>query len=311
MTAGPIGAAVTLARAGLVAILALCAVGAQTAIAEDGLAYGQGRLWQVQRGKTPPSYVFGTMHVTDWRVNNLPPEIEKAFESSRALVLETKSKPGYNGWEYLQATYLGRRRTLSSIVGTELFRRLQDRASEYGVPSSVLNEMRPWAVGGILTTPVSEHARQEAGVPVLDRALEKRALDEHMRVYGLEEPEDQVKALVAQSEEDQVAMLEIAADLIADQVDQRFEQMVRWYLDGDLDAIHRWALEVEAAGNARLFSSSFVPMIVLRNQDMVDAMIEHLERGRAFVAVGAMHISGEDGVLRLLEKRGYRIKRVL
>jgi len=39
-------------------------------------------------------------------------------------------------------------------------------------------------------------------------------------------------------------------------------------------------------------------------------MIARLDEGAAFVAVGAMHLPGERGMLRLLEQRGYTVSRV-
>jgi uncharacterized protein YbaP (TraB family) len=35
-----------------------------------------------------------------------------------------------------------------------------------------------------------------------------------------------------------------------------------------------------------------------------------LEKGAVFVAIGAMHLPGEDGVLNLLEQAGYRVTRI-
>lgn len=48
----------------------------------------------------------------------------------------------------------------------------------------------------------------------------------------------------------------------------------------------------------------------MRNRRMVERMARHVNQGGAFVAVGALHLSGENGILRLLEKRGYKVSRV-
>jgi uncharacterized protein YbaP (TraB family) len=50
-------------------------------------------------------------------------------------------------------------------------------------------------------------------------------------------------------------------------------------------------------------------MIGARNHRMVERMTKSFDGG-AFVAIGALHLPGEDGVLALLEQRGYAIKRV-
>jgi uncharacterized protein len=47
-----------------------------------------------------------------------------------------------------------------------------------------------------------------------------------------------------------------------------------------------------------------------RNLRMVERMTDRLAEGGAFVAVGALHLPGERGILNLLAGRGYRISRV-
>jgi uncharacterized protein len=47
-----------------------------------------------------------------------------------------------------------------------------------------------------------------------------------------------------------------------------------------------------------------------RNLRMVERMTDRLAEGGVFVAVGALHLPGERGILNLLAGRGYRISRV-
>jgi hypothetical protein len=43
---------------------------------------------------------------------------------------------------------------------------------------------------------------------------------------------------------------------------------------------------------------------------MVDRMQPFLDAGGAFIAIGAMHLPGDDGVLSLLANKGYEISAV-
>jgi uncharacterized protein len=47
-----------------------------------------------------------------------------------------------------------------------------------------------------------------------------------------------------------------------------------------------------------------------RNRSMVERAIAYLEQGNAFVAVGALHLPGETGLVSLLRKAGYVVEAV-
>jgi uncharacterized protein YbaP (TraB family) len=60
-------------------------------------------------------------------------------------------------------------------------------------------------------------------------------------------------------------------------------------------------------GDAAVLDSRF---ILDRNRRMVERMGRRLFEGNAFIAVGALHLPGEDGILRLLEQQGYAVTAV-
>ena len=43
---------------------------------------------------------------------------------------------------------------------------------------------------------------------------------------------------------------------------------------------------------------------------MVERMAARLSEGKAFIAVGALHLPGDEGILNLLQRDGYRITRL-
>ena len=63
-------------------------------------------------------------------------------------------------------------------------------------------------------------------------------------------------------------------------------------------------------GDQRLAEEFQQNLIVDRNHRMVERMREYLQQGSAFVAVGALHLPGEEGLLNLLEQQGYTVRRV-
>jgi uncharacterized protein YbaP (TraB family) len=67
----------------------------------------------------------------------------------------------------------------------------------------------------------------------------------------------------------------------------------------------------QATGEQAALMATFIDRLLdRRNARMVERMTQHLARGGAFVAVGALHLPGEGGILGLLEAQGYRVTRV-
>jgi uncharacterized protein YbaP (TraB family) len=44
-----------------------------------------------------------------------------------------------------------------------------------------------------------------------------------------------------------------------------------------------------------------------RNVQMVERMLPRLQRGSTFIAIGALHLPGEKGILQLLAEKGYTV----
>ncbi len=51
-------------------------------------------------------------------------------------------------------------------------------------------------------------------------------------------------------------------------------------------------------------------LMTRRNRSWAETLAGLTEGTKAFVAVGALHLSGEDGVLRLLEETGFEVERI-
>lgn len=289
--------------------LALAVFLAAQPLAAGERLHGQGRLWQVEGPGGAPSYLFGTMHASEASVVALPPQVVQALDQTGHLVLEMVLSPETN-IEMAQAMVLTDGRSLSQIVGPELFAEAGAVAQRYGMPAAQLELLRPWALMALFSLPPAELARQQSGQAALDQMLQARASAAGTPVHGLETIGEQVGVFAGLPESDQVALLDAALALNG-QIDSLFENMKRAYLAGDLDALHRIAEEQQATTDPALEARLEDRLIGSRNHRMAERLTEHLTRGGAFVAVGALHLSGDNGVLHLLEQQGYRVERVL
>jgi hypothetical protein len=270
--------------------------------------HGEGRLWRVERGDAPPSHLMGTMHVTDPRVRDLPAPIREAFEGSEQAAFELLFTP-----EERRIVAQGRAapsgELLAKVVDRETYDKAVALAARYGIPAKAVDRMPPGALAVLFQTPPDEFRRRAEGDLFLDLWLIQWAYDLGMRVVALEKLEEQLALFDEAPSQDQAEILrEVLAQL--DEEPDALERLVGDYLDGNMTPAYQRVEAMAREGedpDAVRFKQAFLDA---RNRIMVDRMIPLLQRGRAFVAVGALHMPGDEGILHLLEQRGYRVTRV-
>ncbi|NIP72246.1 MAG: TraB/GumN family protein [Gammaproteobacteria bacterium] len=262
-------------------------------------AHSRGVFWEISREGRAPSYLLGTMHVADPAVTTLPAVVSARFREADVVCTEVRMDYATVAAE-MRASFFGDGRTLRTVAGDALFARTVEAMAEYGVPKEVLNHMKPWAVAYTLSLPPSQDGM------VLDMQLYADALDQGKTVCGLETAEEHGAVFDALSMDKQVhALRETLAHL--PQVREAFEELLQVYLARDLAGMVRASAATPWTSRPDIAAELVEVLIVERNRRMVARMEPHLRSGGAFFAVGALHLPGEVGILRLLEQRGYTV----
>lgn len=262
----------------------------------------QGILWRIEGAAAQPSYLLGTIHSDDARVTALPAPIAQRFLQADSFSGEIDMDlPSL--MQASQATLLNEGESLQQLLDPALYQQTVKLLAPYGMPELMVQRMKPWAAAATLSLP-----RPQTGL-FLDMLLYTQAAAQGKRVYGLETVSEQVGAMEAMPRDLQIAMLR---DAIAqrDQLDHIIEQLITAYLQRDLrklEAISDMAMQQGDARVAQLFNSE---VVVNRNRRMLERMQPRLREGNAFIAVGALHLPGEEGLLTQLRKRGYRVSPV-
>ena len=288
-------------RGGVLLILALILL-TGSRVSALGVVNGQGLLWKIDNGDGGVSYLFGTIHSEDPSVSTLPAVVEKAFMDSDQLVLEVVLDTSMMIYTSKAMLFTDGNR-LSSVLGQQLFREAASAMEERGIPERLLDRMKPWAVATALAMP-----EMRTGM-FLDYVLYTRAQEEGMPIHGLETVQEQVGIFEDMSVEDQVAMLEETLQQ-RDLMEGIFTDLLQAYRARDLARLVRINEELMASGNRKLAEDLRARLINERNYRMADRLSAYLGAGNVFVAVGALHLPGEEGILRLLDKRGYTVTAV-
>ena len=287
-------------HAAVLLVLALALTSAQA----GAQRFEQGLLWRVEGGGAAVSHVFGTIHVDDPRVTELPPVAARALDGSRSLAVELSIDPA-NVLTLASRMVLQDGRDLAGIVGPELFGKTAVITASLGLPELVLRQFKPWAAALMLMVP------QQNPENVLDFVLVRAATERGKPVHELESVSEQVDVFEGMTEPEQVALLKHAvADF--ERMPRTIDRLVKAYLARDLAAMSAISQEGsnESAEKRRLNDLFVQRVLDARNVRMADRMQARLKEGGAFVAVGALHLYGGSGVLAQLERRGWRVTRV-
>jgi uncharacterized protein YbaP (TraB family) len=264
--------------------------------------FRQGLLWEVSKPGTAASHLFGTIHSEDPEVLQLDSAVQAAFDAAHSVVLEVLLDTGARQYSS-GAMLLMDGRTLAGIIDADLFRRAARAIGARGIPEAVLQRMKPWAVAVTLSMPVSETGQ------VLDMALYQAALQERKPVHGLETIREQLDVFDTLPESDQVVLLRDALENFP-AIDAMHAELLRAYKRRDLGALLAINDASPGPGERRLADDFQRRLIGDRNRLMAERMQPYLQQGRAFVAVGALHLPGKDGLLQLLQQRGYTLRLV-
>ena len=290
----------------LVALAAALVLVARPALPEEPLRHGQGLLWQIEGTEAAPSYLFGTMHSTDPEIATPPAQVAERLYQARSLTVELIMNT-----ETLmivaRAMMLTDGRTLDGILGPELFEQVTEVGAGYGLRPQQLKLFKPWALMAMFSLPQAEMARAAQGGKPLDEVLQIEAAERGTVIHALESAEEQIAVLQSPSESDQIALLrEVVVGY--DELDALFARMRGAYLDRDLAALYGLMQEQVAASDPHLMESFIENLVDRRNRLMVERMATRLAEGNAFIAVGALHLPGDQGILHLLEQQGYTVR---
>lgn len=263
------------------------------------LQAGQALLWRVESGTGAVSHLFGTIHSEDPRVTTLPAPVEQAFSAARQVVLEMALTPAVQQ-KMAMAIMLPASQRLSDLIDGPLYRDTLAAMAARGYPEAFTARLRPWAVVLTLSMP-----QPESGA-FLDKVLHDRALRTGKRVVGLESVEEQLDVFRALSLAEQRMLLRQTLRESRN-LPSLMESTIRAWLERDLQALvalNRASMGALPAGLQQRFAHR---LLEARNHRMAERAEPILQQGGAFIAVGALHLVGEEGLVALLRQRGMKV----
>ncbi len=260
----------------------------------------QGLFWSLSTAEGPAGYLLGTVHSEDPRVLEFTEEFLERLGACDTFAMElVPDLPTMRRlMDYMQ---LPEGERLADQLGADRYGAVARALVAYGVPPERLERMKPWAAMMTLSLPPAR-----TGL-FLDFSLSLRAAGSGLDVVGLETLEEQLSFLESMPLEEQLDLLDQALAEHA-RVQEVHDLMVDTYLEGDLGALNAVAEEQMDDLEADTRTWFQAEGIDARNRRMAASALPLLDRGCAFIAVGALHLPGETGLLTLLREAGFQVR---
>jgi hypothetical protein len=251
-------------------------------------------------------YLMGSIHLGKEEFYPLAKEIEGAFDKAKYLVVEADE--GKTDKQKLQGMVLQRGmypegETVGGHVPKDTMKMLTEQSELLGLPLVAVERMKPW----LLSLTLSIMSVQKLGYKPdlgIDRHFLGLAKTQNKDVLELESAEFQIDLLSGFSEETQVKFLSSTLDEAAN-VKERMAAMVDAWSKGDAAALDK---EMSRRPGNAAFQEKLIDE---RNVTMAKKIGGYLKtKDVHFVVVGAAHLVGEKGIVRLLEKDGFKVEQL-
>lgn len=284
---------------GLLWALWVCVVGAQPP---------EPLLWKVSAGDTSV-YLLGSMHLLTEADYPLAPAVEAAFADSAALVFEISPdnlEQAQLAQAMLQAATRTDGKTLQQSLPATTWNALHAYAQSRGLPVAALQHYKAWFVALMVMMGESQSAGLNPALG-LDAHFMARAAAAGKATAGLESAASQIALFDGMGVQVELQFLqETLADVA--RLPVQMDELLQAWRRADESALLRIGLQDLRADYPALYQR----INVERNRawlPRVQALL-HTRGSKALVVVGALHLLGEDGLVQLLARQGYRVQRL-
>jgi uncharacterized protein len=271
-------------------------------------------VWRVTNAKAP-FYLVGSIHALSKKDYPLPVPYEIALKDTKRFLFEFdpnrhvefekkfaaagKYPPGQDIRSKIQPELLAwLRQNIWTLKGDNR----RGRPERVKTFDSQLG-YKPWWIAQHLVGPAT-YSKSSLSHG-LDNYFVDRATRERKEIAGLESVDEHVAVMGKLSDRDSEFILRDALDQPGN-AEREFRRMHKAWRKGDTTAL--WAGDTRLRTRAPWIAARFVDE---RNIKWVPRIEAELKRGKpTAIVAGALHFAGPDSVIKLLEKRGYKIEQL-
>jgi uncharacterized protein YbaP (TraB family) len=256
-------------------------------------------LWKIEgNGLKQPSYLFGTMHMIEKQYFYFPESLEKLVKKSDLLVMEIAGIPNQaEAMKYLvlkEGTFYDffTPQQMDTIFAWTKAKMMMDEKAF----KTTFSKFKPFVLVQTATQ-MQFMGKTES----YEMTFQNIANKNKVKQEGLETIADQMKIFDDLTKEQQAEMV---MEGIRDEAksNEMSSQMQQIYRRQQIDSLYN--LIQSEGGVLAAEQNAFLDN---RNKNWIPKIKNYISQGKTFIAVGAAHLGGENGVIRLLEKEGFTV----
>ncbi len=256
-------------------------------------------LWRLSpKQGGPESYLFGTMHVRDLRAFESLDLAKSCLEKCDVFATEFDFSDT-DASAVSELLQLPENKALDDLLKPGAWKNLQFYCpKKLGVPAENMRNLHPMTVSLALTNALLAEEASHS----LDETLWEYAKSIGKKTTGVETFEEQLQTLRNIPFDQHLKSLTWLLKNYSRQK-RRMKKMLRWYQAGNLNQLYQ-AAKKDAKGMRKV-------LLFKRNKLMAKRFADIATKDSLFCAVGAGHLAGQKGLLRLLKKQGFRVQSIL
>ena len=270
------------------------------------------RFWKLEKDGQAPDWLLGTMHLSDPRVTNLPKAAQAAFDAASTVILESdeildQKAAAMKLFAKPDLMMFGGTQTITDYLSPDDRKVLEKGLMDRGIPLLSVVKMKPYIIASMVSLSTCELSRKANGMPFLDMKLAVDAQAAGKEVKGVETLQEQIEAMASLPMDFHVRALVSTARYPQYTADM-METMLQLYLDGQIGLVFpagAYFAPEKNSGDFKDIAMFEEKLITQRNHHMADRADPMLAKGNVFMAVGALHLVGDQGVVELLRQKGY------
>ncbi len=282
----------------------------------DELTDGDGLLWKIEKEGLAPSYFYGTIHSTQPTAVALARAAATYIEDAKAVATELggpfdASEQVDLSAGMLRAALSPNADTIAEAIPAPEIGAVEAFVAAHGLPGTMAHHLKLWFLAVATALPACEAEGAREGLPEVDQLIAETGKARHLPIVALESVDEQLKTL-STTPNDLAAKLLRAGARLPQINDDGYATLLSLYLQKRpafaialLDAIPELTVDDRKA------EMEFTRLLLVgRNELMLRRASPLLEQGGAFIAVGALHLSGRNGLVELARAAGYKVSKI-